>query len=159
MHTCLDFVEPFLWNVDRRCRKLFCFEGNLIRALLNSLNGRAHTKTAIACACMHGFGSNFVCKLIGPIRNFFIFLTNWIRALLNWFFGGGTIRDEGGGEGEGQNTILRLDAQADNNIVYLFYLVTKHLNNAMHNSIKSPVGEYFHFFIMALLYAMGPKAL
>ena len=45
------------------------------------------TKTAIACTCMHGFGSNFVCKLIGPIRNFFIFLTNWIRALFIWFLG------------------------------------------------------------------------
>ena len=71
-----------------------------------------HTKTAVACTCMHGFGSNFMCKLIGPICNFLIFLNNWIEALLNWFLGGGTICDrEGkgrGGEG-GQNTILRGD--------------------------------------------------
>ena len=51
------------------------------------------SKTAVARACMHGFGSNFVCKLIGPSRNFFVFLANWIRALLIWFLGGGTIRD------------------------------------------------------------------
>ena len=47
------------------------------------------SKTAVARACMHGFGSNFVCKLIGPSRNFFVFLANWIRALLIWFLGGG----------------------------------------------------------------------
>ena len=65
----------------------------MIRALLNSLNGRARTKTAVARACMHGFGSNFVCKLIGPSHNFFVFLANWIRALLILFWGEGIIRD------------------------------------------------------------------
>ena len=46
-----------------------------------------YTKTAVACMCMHGFGSSFVCKLIGPICNSFILLSNLIWALLIWFLG------------------------------------------------------------------------
>ena len=52
MHAWLDFVEPFQWNVDKRFIKLFCFEGNLIRALLNSLNG--HASTFFMCTHKNG---------------------------------------------------------------------------------------------------------
>ena len=77
----------------------------------------ARTKRAIACMCMHGFGSNFVCKLIGLICNFFVFLTNWIKHSI-FDFGGveqfvtkGRREEEGkkGRREEEQNTILRLD--------------------------------------------------
>ena len=83
MHACSDFVEPFLWNVDKRCMKLFCFEGNLIRALLNSLNGHAHTKTAIVHEHLLWFCWAFLWNVDKKCMKLFCFEGNLIRALLN----------------------------------------------------------------------------
>ena len=47
-----------------------------------------HMKMAVACMCMHGFGSNFVCKLIGPIHNFFCFLKQLDSSTPYLIFGG-----------------------------------------------------------------------
>ena len=81
MNACSDFVEPFLWNVDKRCMKLFCFDCNLIRALLNILNGHAHILLAMhACS---DFVEHFPWNVDKWCMKLFCFKGNLIRALLN----------------------------------------------------------------------------
>ena len=86
MNACLDFVEPFLWNVDKKCMTLFCFEGNLIRALLNSLNGRSCTKTAVAFICIRP--PQGLAKILfwhGPVVKMFLFSGRIWNYVLNIF--------------------------------------------------------------------------
>ena len=84
--TCMHawiLMRLFLWNVDKRCLKLFCFKGNLIRALLNSLNGRMWKKWLYRIHACSDLVEPFLWNVDKRCPKLFCFEGNLIRALLN----------------------------------------------------------------------------